>query len=168
MEQKKFCLPRPMLAKFKLLRLVGLAMPYSIASPFRTTIPQIFLRICRTTQNFFHSMEMAARLVRRFVPKCTAVSAVSTVVTPFLLNSVTRSVLTTCHVHPSVCRSQDLLLLRLRLKKKTNLLVSVFGQTQLQFKRQNQISNGPCWNTPTRSIFFCMYEFVRNRLTLFN
>ena len=69
MEQKKFCLPRPMLAKFKLLRLVGLAMLYGIASPFRTTTPQIFLRIRRTTQNFFYSMEMAARLGKKVRPE---------------------------------------------------------------------------------------------------
>ena len=43
------------------------------------------------------------------------------VVTPHLLNSATHSVLTMYPAHPSVCRSQDSLLLRLLLKKASKL-----------------------------------------------
>jgi len=58
-----------MLAKFKVLRIVGLAMPPSIASPFRTSISQIFLRICHITQSFFCSMEMAVELGKKVRPE---------------------------------------------------------------------------------------------------
>ncbi len=52
----------------------------------------------------------------------TSVSAVNTAATHHQLSSATRLVLTMFHAHHSVCQSQDLQLLKLRLTKKTNSL----------------------------------------------
>ena len=59
-----------------------------------------------------------ADLIQNF----TSVSAVNTAATHHQLSSATRLVLTMFHAHHSVCQSQDLQLLKLRLTKKTNSL----------------------------------------------
>ena len=61
-------------------------------------------------------------LVSRLTQNFTSVSAVNTAATHHQLSSATRLVLTMFHAHHSVCQSQDLQLLKLRLTKKTNSL----------------------------------------------
>lgn len=63
-------------------------------------------------------------LVNRLIQNFTSVSAVNTAATHHQLKKVsaTRLVLTMFHAHHSVCQSQDLQLLKLRLTKKTNSL----------------------------------------------
>ena len=61
-------------------------------------------------------------LVSRLIQNFTSVSAVNTAATHHQLSSATRLVLTMFHAHHSVCQSQDLQLLKLRLTKKTNSL----------------------------------------------
>ena len=61
-------------------------------------------------------------LVNRLIQNFTSVSAVNTAATHHQLSSATRLVLTMYPAHHSVCQSQDLQLLKLRLTKKTNSL----------------------------------------------
>ena len=107
-----------MLAKLKILQFVGLAMQKALLHPFASHYFQFFYAYYIPCSDSFTLWKWQPCLVRRFVPKCTAASAVSTAVTPFPLSSAIRSVLIMYLAHLSVCRLHVLQLHRLRLRKK--------------------------------------------------
>jgi len=81
------------------------------------------IRLLRLTKRVLVSLwKQLLSLVSRLTQNFTSVSAVNTAATHHQLSSATRLVLTMFHAHHSVCQSQDLQLLKLRLTKKTNSL----------------------------------------------
>ena len=109
-----------MLAKIDILRLVVLIRQQALFRPFAPYYINFFFAYSISYPSYFTLWNWQPSLVRRFVPKCTAVSAVSTAVTPYPLSSATRLVLIMYLAHLSVCRLLVLQLHRLRLRKKTN------------------------------------------------